>query len=208
VAPDAPDDADLIAQARAGHRLAFERLLVRHQRRLVERIGRRIPGRMRSLVDADDILQETFADGWQSLGDFRPAGPDAFFPWLLRIAENNLLDAVKAFRAAKRGGGWQRTPEDLDGELTQVLSLLAVHQRTPSRSVARHEALAAVQAALPGLKEDYREVLRLRFLEGMPVGDAATRMNRTEWAVQKLTARALASLREAMGDAARFLSHG
>lgn len=206
--PDAPDDSDLIAQARAGQRLAFERLLVRHQRRLVERIGRRIPGSMRSLVDAADILQETFVDGWQSLGDFRPEGPDAFFPWLLRIAENNLLDAVKAFRAAKRGGGWHRAAEDLDGELTQVLSLLAVHQRTPSRSVARHEALAAVQAALPGLKEDHREVLRLRFLEGMPVSKTAAQMNRTEWAVQKLTARALASLREAMGDAARFLSHG
>jgi RNA polymerase sigma-70 factor (ECF subfamily) len=161
---------------------------------------------MRSLVDAEDILQEAFADGWEAIGGFRSTGPDAFFSWLVRITENRLLDAVKAYRAAKRGGGWHRATEDLDGELTQVLSLLGVHLRTPSRSVARHEALAAVQVALPDLKEDFREVLRLRFLEGLPVAETAARMNRTEWAVQKLTARALASLREVMGDATRFLS--
>lgn len=205
---DTPDDSGLIALAQSGERLAFERLLVRHQRRLAEYIGRRIPARMRSLIDADDILQEAFADGFEALGDFRPTGPDAFYSWLVRIAENNLLDAVKAYRAAKRGGGWRRAAENPDDQLAQVLSLLAVHQRTPSRSVARHEALAAVQTALPGLKADFREVLRLRFLEGLSVGETATRMNRTEWAVQKLTARALASLREAMGGATRFLSRG
>lgn len=203
---DAPDDLELISQAQAGQRLAFERLLVRHQHRLRERVGRRIPLRMRSLIDADDILQEAFADGWEALADFRPADSDALYSWLARIAENNLLDAVKAYRAAKRGGGWHRVTDNLDGELAQVLALLAVHQRTPSRSVARHEAVAAVAAALPGLKDDFRDVLRMRFTDGLSVAETAARMSRTEWAVQKLTARALLSLRAAMGDSARFLS--
>lgn len=203
---DAPDESELIVQAKAGQRLAFERLLIRYQRRLAERIGRRIPARMRSLIDADDILQEAFADGWAGLASFQTSDSDGLYSWLARIAENNLLDAVKAYRAAKRGGGWNRLTDNIDEELGQVLSLLAVHQRTPSRSVARREALSAVTAALPGLKDDFRDVLRMRFTDGLSVAETASRMNRTEWAVQKLTARALTSLRGAMGDAARFLS--
>ncbi len=204
---EVPDELELIAQARAGQRLAFERLLVRHAGPLMQRISCRIPQRLRSVVDAEDILQEAFADGWEALAGFQPNGANAFGSWLARIAEHRLLDVIKAHRAAKRGGDGRCAPRGLDGQLTQVLSLLAVHQRTPSRSVARREALLAVRTALPQLKESFRDVLRLRFMEGLSVGEVADRMNRTEWAVQKLTARALASLREALGDGAGFLSH-
>jgi RNA polymerase sigma-70 factor (ECF subfamily) len=201
------DDAQLIALAKAGQRLAFERLLVRHQDRLAERIKVRMPARLRATLDEEDILQETFAEGWHRFAAFVPAGEDALFRWLARIAEHRLLNALKAQRAAKRGGR-RRQVVGLDDDLTQVLSLMGVHQRTPSRSVANREALHAVQAALPGLKSDHHEVLRLRFLEGVSIADTATRMNRSEWAVHKLTARALASLRAELGDAARFLSRG
>jgi RNA polymerase sigma-70 factor (ECF subfamily) len=201
-----PDETQLVALARSGQRLAFERLLVRHQRRLADHVRGRMPARFKSVIDVEDVLQEAFADGWDGFGDFQAQGQDALFHWLARIAENRLLDAVKAQRAAKRGGGWKRVEDHPDDELTRALSLLATHQRTPSRSVANREALQAVRAALPGLKEDYYNVLHMRFLEGRSVADTAVRLKRSEWAVHKLTARALASLREALGDAGRFLS--
>jgi RNA polymerase sigma-70 factor (ECF subfamily) len=201
------DDAQLIADAQAGQRLAFERLLVRHQDRLAERIRSRMPARLRGALDEDDILQDTFAESWKSFAGFRPEGPDALFRWLAGIAEHRLLNAIKTHAAVKRGGQRRRVTAP-DDELTRFLSLMGVHQRTPSRSVANREALEAVRAALPGLKDDHREVLRLRFLEGVSILDTAQRMNRSEWAVHKLTARALASLRDELGDAARFLSSG
>lgn len=203
---DHPDEAALIAGAQAGERLAFERLLVRHKRQLSARIQQRIPPRMRHLVDDEDILQETFADGWEGISSFQSSGKGAFYGWLSRIADNRILDCVKAFRAAKRGGDWQRVEAGPDVDLAEILAMLAVSPRTPSRSVADREALHAVQAALPTLKADYHEVLRLRFIDQLSVQEAAERMERSEWAVQKLTARALTSLREAMGGISRFLS--
>jgi RNA polymerase sigma-70 factor (ECF subfamily) len=201
-----PDDATLIARAQAGERLAFERLLVRHQRPLTDRIRRRIPARLRHLLDEEDILQETFVDGWEGISSFRPAGEGAFFGWVARIADNRILDCVKAFRAAKRGGDRQRVVPGPDVDLADLLAMLAVNPKTPSRSVANREALGALQAAIPTLKADYRDVLRLRFIEEASVDQTARQMNRTEWAVQKLTARALEALREAMGGVSRFLS--
>lgn len=203
---DPPDDAELIARAQSGERLAFERLLVRHQRRLIERIRQRVPPRMRYLVDEEDILQETFVDGWEAIDAFRSLGEGAFFGWLARIADNRILDCAKAFRAAKRGGDRQRIVPGPDVDLVELLALLAVNPRTPSRSVANREALHAVQAALPTLKADYRNVLRLRFIEDVSVQETAQQLNRSEWAVHKLTARALEALREAIGGVSRFLS--
>ncbi len=201
-----PADAELIARARSGERLAFERLLVRVQRPLAQRIRQRIPARLKHLIDVDDILQECFVDGWEGIAAFRPAGESSLFAWLARIADNRILDQLKAFRAAKRGGDWRRIAPGPDEELTQLLAMLAVNPRTPSRSAADREALQMAQAALPTLKRDYHDVLRLRFVEGVSIRDTAERMNRSEWAVHKLTARALESLREAMGGVSRFLS--
>lgn len=204
---DQPSEAELIAQAQAGHRLAFERLLVRNQLALTKHIRQRVPTRMQSVIDAEDVLQETFSGGWAAISEFRPSGNGGFYAWLVRIAENRLLDAIRAQRARKRGGGRPALDGSFDPELTGLLSLLSAHERTPSRSVARREALEALQVALPRLKDDFRRVLQLRYLEGRTVADTAVQMNRTEWAVQKLTARALARLRAALGDASGILSH-
>lgn len=203
---DQQGEAELVANAQAGERLAFERLLVRHQARLAIRIRQRIPARLQQVFDVDDILQETFFDGWEGIGRFQYGGEGTFFNWLARIADHRILDGVKAFRAAKRGGGRHQVVPERDDELTQLLSLLMMHERTPSRSVADREALHAVAAALPTLKQDYRDVLRLRFLEEASVAETARALNRTEWAVHKLTARALEALREAMGGVLQFLS--
>lgn len=203
---DQQGEAELVAAAQSGERLAYERLLVRHQVRLSIRIRQRIPRRLQHVFDVDDILQETFFDGWVGIDRFQFGGQGTFYNWLARIADHRILDGVKTFRAAKRGGNRHQVVPERDDELTQLLSLLMTHERTPSRSVADREALNAAAAALPTLKQDYRDVLRLRFLEEASVAETARLMNRTEWAVHKLTARALQALREAMGGILQYLS--
>ena len=50
------------------------------------------------------------------------------------------------------------------------------------------------------LPPDYREVLRLSQLERLKVKEIATRMNRSEYSVKHLMARALCKLRDSFGD--------
>ena len=90
--------------------------------------------------------------------------------------------------------------------MVHLLEVLAAHSRTPSRSAAAHEAVEAVQRALSGLPEDYGEAIRLRYVEGLPVAQIATRMNRSEGSVHMLCNRGLQALRIALGDSARFLT--
>src|SRR5688572_15553327 len=99
------DDADLVNRAVAGEPLALNRLLLMHYGPLAARIEKRIPRRLRTLVTTEDVLQEVFAEAFRTMAGFRPAGPDAFYRWLVTIADHRLVDAVRAHRAAKRGGG-------------------------------------------------------------------------------------------------------
>jgi RNA polymerase sigma-70 factor (ECF subfamily) len=63
-----------------------------------------------------------------------------------------------------------------------------------------------VQIAIDGLKDEYRDVLRLRYFDGLSVAATAERMGRTEPAVHMLCHRAVAQLRDVLGSASRYFT--
>jgi RNA polymerase sigma-70 factor (ECF subfamily) len=202
------DNNDLVARAVAGEPLALDRLLLDAYPKLLARIDQKFPAELRNTLAAEDILQDTFSYAFRGIASFRPQGVDAFYRWLAAIADNRLIDTIRAQQAAKRGGG--RAPMDNfhRSSIAALVDIVAMNDRTPSRSAGGHEAAAAVQVALASLKDEYREALALRFLEGMSVAETAFRLGKTEPAVHKLCSRGLQALREAMGEAAKYLSRG
>jgi RNA polymerase sigma-70 factor (ECF subfamily) len=208
----------LIAQAVAGDALATHRLLLLHHDRLVAAIDRRLPADLRGAVAAEDICQETYLSVFRDLKSFEPSGRNAFYRWLITIAKRKLIDAVRTRRADKRsgsercGGGRSETDQgarvhhSVNCDLAELLELLATHERTPSRSAARHELVDAVQRALNDLKPEYREALRLRHIEGLSIAQTAERLGKSEGSVLMLCNRAMRKLADALGDPARFFS--
>ncbi len=203
------DNDALLHEAVAGDGDALETLLLEHFDRLVAVVARRIPDDVRSALSAEDVVQDAFIVVFQRISSFEPQGGEAFFTWLSRIAENRLMDAVKALRAAKRGGGWARVTnarDDEGGDINAIIEMLSAQSRSPSRSAAAHEAVAAVEAAMAALDPDYREVLRMRYIEMQPVAACAARLRRSEGAVHMLLSRALVALRARMGESARYFT--
>ena len=202
-------EVDLLARAIAGEPLAVERLLVGYQSRLLARIQRKLPSALGGSVSAEDVLQDAFLEICRGIRTFKPEGRGAFARWMVMIADSRLIDAIRGHQAAKRGGGWQPLdPQGGGSSVTPLLELLWVDSHSPSRSAAGHEIEAAIQEAVSGLKPDYREAVRLRFLEGLSASEVAARMGRSEWSVHKLCSRGLKHLREVLGDPSRFLSRG
>lgn len=200
-------EADLVRQAAAGGRAALEELLLAHYDRLAQRLIPKMPVDLRRSVCVEDVLQETFVEAAQRVAQFRPDGPDAFYAWLATIADHRLVDMVRALRAAKRGGGRAAVAaNDWEASLTDLLGLLAMHERTPSRSLARREAVHTIQATLGMLHEDYGLALRLRYVEGLPMAEVGRRMGRTEAAVQMLCHRGLKQMRDLLGPDSEYLS--
>lgn len=204
----APEDSQLAARAVAGDEVALSKLLFRHHDRLIAEIAAKLPGDVQGSVSAEDIAQDAYVVAFQRIASFNPDDHERFYPWLATIARNRLMDAVKAQRTAKRGGGRVAVTGDeaVDEEMVNLLEVLAAHSRTPSRSAAGHEAAHAVQRALESLQTDYKEALHLRYIDALPVAQIATRMNRTDGAVHMLCHRGLQALRLALGDTSKFLT--
>ena len=202
-------ESGLVSQAAEGDRAAIQRLLIRHHERLVAVIEDKVPADLQGVLSADDVCQEAYVAVFQQIGSLRDRSSGAFRSWLRAIVERKLVDAIRALRAQKRGGGRRAEPGVPETDVSSVIELLdivALHEHTPSRSVRRRELISGVHAALDKLKDDHREALRLHYIEGMSLADTAQRMGRSPGAVVMLCNRALRQLADRIGDPAKFLS--
>ncbi|TWT45416.1 ECF RNA polymerase sigma factor SigW [Phycisphaerae bacterium RAS1] len=198
----------LLGRATAGDEQALADLLVLHHDRIVAQIAARIPQELRAALSADDVAQEAYVVVFRRIQSFQLAEHATFGAWLSGIGMNQLRDAIRNARAAKRGGGARRldAPAGQEASVVSLLGLLATHSQTPSRSAARLDATDAVRAALAHLSDDLRRALEMRYIEGLPIAEIAARMNRTEGAVHQLCHRGLRRMAAALGESMNFFS--
>ena len=136
----------LVQRLRAGDDAAGEALENLHRARLQRFAGRYL----RNVHDAEDAVQESFARILSS-----DAEPRDFRVWSYRIARNVCLNALRS-SGARRDGARLSTHFDAQAEQTGALTRLV-----------RAEDGAALGELLARLSESQREVLTLRYLEGL-----------------------------------------
>lgn len=197
----------LLERAKAGDRDALIELLEALGPVVRRRIEPKIGAHLRSLIEADDIMQVTYLEAVTRLDSFTSGGAKGFLAWVTRIAENNLLDVARAADAAKRpdprkriGGG------DAASSMVAMVEQLGMTVTTPSRVAARSEAVDALERTLSRLPEDYAKVIRLYDLEGWSAEDVGEELGRSEGAVYMLRARAHDRLRDLLGSESKFFT--
>lgn len=158
-------------------------------------------------LEPEDVIQEVYAAAWPKLRSAQFPDHGAFVKWLRTIARNYMVDLYRRLRADKRDV--LRTVAPPPGKTTGYLSLLdrlGGDHPSPSQGAARREALAIMSTQLWRLPEDYRQVIRLRFIQGLRVPEVARQLGRTESAVHMLCHRALKRLRTQMGTTSKYLT--
>lgn len=201
-----PQDT-LIERARAGDRDAMTELLTSHgpkiRRKLLGRIGRQY----RAVLDEDDVLQVTYVEAFMQIRRFQSRHEGSFIDWLARIADRNLLDAIKELNRKKRPPRERQIVATTDRDsYVSLLAIVGATSATPSQHAARHEAKELIDRGLSHLPPDYRQVLLLYHFEGLRASEVAHRMNRSEGAVFMLRARALDHLRQQLPSESKFFS--
>lgn len=202
---DANDVAGWVESAVQGDREAMQRLLLLFHNGLRQFVARSMEPRIRARYEPEDILQDAYADACHRVVDCQFDTPGGFYEWLRTIVRNKLTDHQRALWTEKRDPR-REVRADNRTSYADLLDRLAAPGRTPSRIAARHEGAAVITTCLAQLKKEYREVIQLRFLEGLPVADVMQRMGKSEGAVHMLCHRALKELRTLMQSASRFLS--
>lgn len=139
--------------------------------------------RTRTLEDAEDILVDVFLATRQApqIGNETPRGQ---FAWLRQVARNKLVDFYR------RGSRAQAIPLEHAWNLADPETA-----RDPEQALVQSETLDQLRTAVEHLPAPQRELLHLRFAEGLRCPQIATRMGKREGAVRTMLVRTLKTLR-------------
>ena len=129
--------------------------------------------------DAEDATERTFLAALGAIDRYRDEGA-TFRSWLFRIAHNQLANALRA-RSRGRAESLDGVPEPVAADDPARLASLADDARRLRESVA-------------SLSEDRRQVVILRFVDGLTSREIGEVLGRTEGAVRVLQHRALREL--------------
>lgn len=179
-----PATIDSVRQALDGDDAERARLFERVRPRLVMWAATRMSAELRATCEPEDVAQEVLLAVHRDFERLAPRAPEQFLPWLFGVAENRVRDLVDRVRAAKRNG--ERPPR------TEAPS--------PSSLAGRAEDVERLTRAIATLSDEHRLVLRLRRFEDRPAAEVGKMMGRSEVAVRVLYFRAVAALRDAMGE--------
>jgi len=196
------DPEELLADARNGRREALGKVLELNRTNLAlwarAQIGLHLQGRL----DASDLVQETFLDACRDFHEFRGTSHGECVAWLRQILCFNLARVIQRQVAAKKRS--TRREVSLDQQMSalerssgtvQIEAALVSRSSSPSSIAGRRERALCLADQLARLPADYREVLVLRNLEGLPFPEVAHRMGRSAGAVRILWVRAVDQLR-------------
>jgi RNA polymerase sigma-70 factor (ECF subfamily) len=191
--------ASLLQAARRGDDQALGKLLeaYRSYLRLLARLE--VGRRLRTKVDASDVVQETFLQAHRAFDEFRGDTEGEVLVWLRKILASRLSKTIRHYL------GTQRRDLQLERELGRssraLQRVLALSQTSPSEGAMRRERAVLLANAVERLPEDYREVIVLRNLRGLKFAEIAEAMDRSVGSVEKIWARALGKLRDELeGD--------
>lgn len=190
----------LISRARRGSGDSLGRLLQMYRNYLMVLAGTQIERRLQPRMSPSDIVQETMLRAHANFGQFRGASEPELIGWLRQILVNNLAKFVEqhvlaARRDVRREVSIERLGRAIEQSTIQLAALLPAESRSPSAAAQQREEAVLLADRLAMLAPDYREVLMLRNLQGLPFETIAEQMERSVSATRMLWLRAIEKLR-------------
>ncbi len=154
-------DSKLLELYFAGDRDTISTLISRHKRRVVDYINMMV----RDRDEADDIFQETIIKVVRSLDDGKYVDNGKFLSWVLRVAHNQVIDH---FRRTKQEQKLTEADAGFD-----ILGSLRFSNDTVEDKMVQEQIHKDLRRMIDHLPEDQRNVVMLRYFEGMNFKDIA-----------------------------------
>jgi RNA polymerase sigma-70 factor (ECF subfamily) len=159
-------DQELVERVQRGDKKAFDLLVLKYQRKVVNLVSRYV----RNQSEALDVTQEAFIKAYKALPKFR--GDSAFYTWIYRIAINTAKNHIVA--QGRRPPG-----SDLDAGTAEQMDIGVRLQEntTPENQLLQNEIAETVRDAIEDLPEDLKTAITLRELEGLSYEEIANAMS-------------------------------
>ncbi|MFO1078813.1 MAG: sigma-70 family RNA polymerase sigma factor [Planctomycetota bacterium] len=178
------DFDDLQRSVSDGEEGALDRMVARFLPRLHAYVRVNMGPGLRRREDSFDIVQSVCREVLEERDRFEFRGEGAFLGWLLTAAMNKLRERARFFARQRRAA--DREAQLPDGAAYDGLS--------PSGEVMGREEIEKLEGALQQLPEDYREIVVLARIVGLPHADIAAHLGRTLPSVRNALGRAITRL--------------
>ena len=155
----------------------------------ISRIYRFIFFKVNSVSDAQDLTSEVFLKLWQYIRDGKKI--ENLNALIYMIARNSVIDFYR-----------QRSRKDGREELIEEKHLPQIIDED-SDLASKMEISTDVQTMLKGLenlKDEYKEVIVLRYLDELSITEISDVLNKTKGSVRVLIHRALNVLKQSVGN--------
>jgi RNA polymerase sigma-70 factor (ECF subfamily) len=151
-------DVQLVRSAQQGDLNAFESLVVKYQKRMLN-IAFRL---LNDYEDACEIAQDAFVSAYKNIASFR--GDAKFTTWLTTITLNLAKNRLQQKNSRQRHEAYSLDdPLDIDGG--PVVREHASPEPSVLDTMVKRDLQAHVQECVKKLETDFREVLVLRDLQ-------------------------------------------
>ena len=190
---------ELVALAQDGDNSALDQLCKVYGERVQRIVRFRMGTELRSKLESMDLVQDAFVAAVKDLDNFEYQNDGDFLRWMSKIAENRIRDNLKRLHADKRD---IRREVPVDHRMpTEGDDCPGMHEpirnTTPSVIISVREELDKLENAMNLLKPEYREVILLNQIEGLPLKKIGDRLSKSPDAVRMLVSRAMAALASA-----------
>lgn len=181
-------DGELIRRTQLGQTQAFDQLIDRYAR-YAAAVAYGVLG---DSHQAADVAQEAFLKAYRKLSALDD--PDRFKSWLRQLVRNTALDWRR--RQKNHLSLDDTSPDTGHGQAIEPVA----DAPQPAQSMQRSELRALIRARIEDLPANQREVVALKYLEGLSYEDIAQITNSTVSSVESRLHRARAKLRETLKD--------
>lgn len=179
-------DVILMLKFKEGSAAAFEEIIDKYQKRVINVIYRLVPDKH----EADDLAQEVFLRVYNYAKSYVPKAK--LSTWIYTITRNICLNEIRRRR---------RTPVSLDqtqatdeGELKKELAVSEA--KSPIEAISQQELEKIVKEAIGSLPFNQRMAVVLRRYEELSYEDIASSLNCSVSAVKALLNRSKEALKE------------
>ncbi len=181
-------ETELIREAQAGSRAAFDALVRQHDQAVL-RLALHLTG---SEQDAQDVHQEAFLKAYKSLGNFR--FECSFYTWIYRIVTNLCLDLMRRRKSRREE---QAVLIDAAGGEMDLLVNVSDDRAgaNPDRELERKQLGRHIMSALDKLTPRERMVFELKHFQGLRLRTIGEMLNTTEETAKNTLFRATKKLR-------------
>jgi RNA polymerase sigma-70 factor (ECF subfamily) len=206
VQPESLETQALLQQIRGGDRQAFEQLFARHQHYLQRLVQLRLDPRLRSRVDAADVVQEAHLEALQRLNAYLERLPLPFRLWLRQIACDRALKARRHHLASARRAVGREVPLPARSSVALARQLLAGGP-SPSQQLNARELAGRLRQAVAQLPAADREMIMMRHFEGLSNQEVACLLSLDPATASKRHGRAMLRLHRILFEGGLTESH-